>query len=79
MMWPSSEGQEARNAYTDWLLREQDRHVLEGEQSAEDRREEMRYTFHRPRIGAVGPNVCEICGSSLKSHDQLPYGIGAQQ
>jgi hypothetical protein len=48
------------------------------EEEAEDRAEARvklwRHTPHKPFIGLLGPNFCELCGSNVGLHDQLPYG-----
>lgn len=73
-MHPSTEGQEARNAYTDWLLRQRDEMERVSEMREEERREDMRTIPHKPRVGLLGPNFCEICGSNVALHEHIPYG-----
>jgi hypothetical protein len=73
-MHPSDEAMEARNAYTDWLLRQRDERERVDEMRAEGRREEMRSTPHKPRIGLAGPNFCEACGANVAVHEHIPYG-----
>jgi hypothetical protein len=79
MMHPSSESQERQNAYTDWLLRQHDEFERKAEESAESQREEMRYVPHTLRVGLLGSNFCEICGSNVKLHERIPYGEGRAQ
>lgn len=78
MTHPSDEAMEARNAYTDWLLRQRDEMERVSEMRAEERREGMRTTPHKPRVGLMGPNFCESCGSNLENHTTIPYGRKTQ-
>jgi hypothetical protein len=73
-MHPSTEGQERQNAYTDWLLRQRDEQELADEARAEAVRDARRYEKHRFHPGFVGPNFCDLCGSNVGLHQQIPYG-----
>lgn len=77
-MYPTTEGQEARNAYTDWLLRQEDEHELKSETKAEQKREDMRYQDHKFWYSELTPGFCGKCSVNEKFHDQPPYGRKAQ-
>ena len=47
---------------------------LRDEGAFEARVESQRFVPHRPRIGSLGPNFCERCGSNVWLHETVPYG-----
>lgn len=47
---------------------------LRDEETFEARLEAKRWTEHTPRIGALGPNFCEVCGANIQRHETIPYG-----
>jgi hypothetical protein len=73
MIWPSTEGQERQNAYTDWLLRQRD----EQEAAAERRAEARDPNVYRPSDGHAyvndWPTVgCDRCAGAEHLHTKEP-------
>lgn len=70
-MYPSTESQEARNAYTDWLLRQRDEQEAADEQRAEARDPNV----CRPEDGHAYVNDwptsgCDECGAAKHLHKE---------
>jgi hypothetical protein len=68
MIWPSSEAQEARNAYTDSLLRERDDYEDEQERREENQRLNMQARYHRYQESRDIPGFCFACGLNVRIH-----------